>query len=147
MLIVFPPNLPGPSTAEIALPELRRLSESKDIFDSTELSNEHRLYQNLVWILDSDLVGVFQHWWTDTLNRGGYWFYSSWIVNNIPSTYDRRFVTQPSYKHLGAGAWSVSTVCELRKPSFIGEQAPTNYILTETSHIILDEEGFGLTVE
>lgn len=111
---IYPSNLPGPKAASTEPFDGRRLSISTDIFDASELSSDKLYIQSLDWVLGSDISNLFYAWWKDTIDSGGCWFKASWPSPKGFQAFDRLFIVQPTWSHLGGGVWSASAKCVLR---------------------------------
>jgi len=115
MALDFPTSLPCPQTELVTPFDRAQRSDDRRPRDTRALSLDRLAVVRASWppLALADAAALYSFWETDLLD-GGAWFNATWPLpqGRVPAVF--KFISQPRFKFVPGGRWSVDAVLEQR---------------------------------
>lgn len=101
--VVYPPELPGPTSAPLTPTERRLRSEIPGPMQLRGVQRDFHGVQRLQFVFTADQARKFREWWEIDLYRGGMWFSADWPLPWARKGNVYRFRSAPSWEFIPGG--------------------------------------------
>lgn len=111
--LVYPSELPGPSTAPWKPTDRRLSSDLPGPHELRTIERDKRATQGCTFLYTYAEAEIFRTWWRGPLARGGAWFLASWPAVHGGDAI-RRFIGAPAWpQHIPGVGWQMSANFEI----------------------------------